>query len=86
MRNLFLGLYSFIFLFCNSAAPTPFDLYLQKNGSKVDILIKNGQVVDGSGASAYEAAILINADTIAFIGAIDTARIIAKKRLMPQEK
>ncbi|MBR2000772.1 MAG: amidohydrolase family protein, partial [Firmicutes bacterium] len=32
------------------------------------ILIKNGTVVDGSGASAYEADILIKGDTIAAIG------------------
>ena len=32
------------------------------------ILIKNGTVVDGSGAPAYEADILIKGDTIAAIG------------------
>lgn len=33
-----------------------------------DVLIKNGQLVDGTGAAAYMGSIGINADTIAFVG------------------
>lgn len=38
-----------------------------------DVLIKNGQIVDGSGSSSYTADIGINADTIAAIGNLSKA-------------
>ncbi|MCO5726076.1 N-acyl-D-amino-acid deacylase family protein [Robiginitalea marina] len=39
-----------------------------------DILIKNGQIVDGSGGKAFTASMGINADTIAAIGDLSGAR------------
>jgi len=39
-----------------------------------DVLIKNGRIVDGSGAPGYIGAIGINADTIAAIGELPNAR------------
>jgi N-acyl-D-amino-acid deacylase len=39
-----------------------------------DVLIKNGRIVDGSGAPGYLGAIGINADTIAAIGELPNAR------------
>jgi dihydroorotase/N-acyl-D-amino-acid deacylase len=39
-----------------------------------DILIKNGQIVDGSGGEPFSASIGINADTIAAIGDLSGAR------------
>ncbi len=39
-----------------------------------DILIKNGQIVDGSGQPSYVGDIAINADTIAAIGNIENAK------------
>jgi N-acyl-D-amino-acid deacylase len=38
-----------------------------------DILIKNGQIIDGSGQPSYTGDIAINADTIAAIGKIENA-------------
>lgn len=55
--------------------PTPFEQLLTKIDTPFDILIKNGKIIDGSGSVAYEADLLINADTIAFIGEIDTSAI-----------
>jgi len=43
----------------------------QKN---YDIIIKNGQIVDGSGNKSYEGDIGINADTIAAIGDLKKAK------------
>ncbi len=40
-----------------------------------DLLIKNGQLIDGSGGDAYKADILIVADTIAFIGEVNAENI-----------
>lgn len=38
-----------------------------------DVLIKNGQVVDGSGETSYLGSIGINADTIAAVGNLEKA-------------
>ena len=38
-----------------------------------DVLIKNGQIVDGSGNTSYRGDIGINADTIAAIGTLENA-------------
>jgi hypothetical protein len=42
-----------------------------------DIIIKNGQIIDGSGNQSYKGDIGINADTIAVIGNLKNAK--AKK-------
>jgi len=39
-----------------------------------DIIIRNGQIVDGSGNKSFKSDIAINADTIAFIGNLNKAR------------
>ncbi|QCW99364.1 D-aminoacylase [Aggregatimonas sangjinii] len=39
-----------------------------------DVLIKNGEILDGSGEKAYQGDIGINADTIAAIGKLDDAK------------
>ena len=46
-----------------------------------DILITNGQIVDGSGSSAYLADILINGDSISYIGKVDLSRIAAERTI-----
>ncbi len=61
------------------AKPTPFEQLLKSSGSQFDILIKNGSIIDGSGSTAYEASVLVNADTIAFIGKVDTNVLVVKK-------
>lgn len=60
---------------------TAFEQFLKKSGTQFDILIKNGKILDGSGSAAYEASILINADTVAFIGKIDTNILVTKKTI-----
>lgn len=79
MRHFYLSIWYLLLLACNSSPSTPFDFYPQKNGQKVDVLIKNGQIIDGSGTKAYKADLIINADTIAYIGKVDTTKFIAKK-------
>jgi len=81
VKNLLLCFSFFSFVTCQYKAPTPFDLYLQTTDNKVDILIKDGQIIDGSGNPAYEASMLIKADTIAFIGEVDTSKIQIKKTI-----
>lgn len=43
----------------------------QKTGQHFDILIRNAQIIDGSGSQAYLGSCGINADTIAWIGSND---------------
>lgn len=51
--------------------------YYQDN--HFDLFIKNGQVIDGTGAEAYQADVLMNDNTIAFIGIVDTSLVRADK-------
>lgn len=78
------------FLSCNNESippTTPLTTFLsQTNNQHFDILIKNGQIIDGSGSNTYEADLLINADTIAFIGQVDTTKIIVKKTIDATDK
>lgn len=53
-----------------AAAQNPYDMH-----------IKGGLVIDGTGEKAYEADILIKADSIAFIGKIDADTIHAEKTI-----
>lgn len=39
-----------------------------------DVLIKNGQIVDGTGNKSYQGDLAINADTIAAIGNLQDAK------------
>lgn len=48
-------------------------LSCQKQTTTYDILIKNGQILDGSGKNPYVGDVAINADTIAAIGHLENA-------------
>jgi N-acyl-D-amino-acid deacylase len=41
---------------------------------KFDIVIRNGRIIDGSGQPAFASSIIIQADTIAYIGQLDSTR------------
>jgi N-acyl-D-amino-acid deacylase len=41
---------------------------------KFDVVIRNGRVIDGSGSPGYLASIIIQADTVAYIGQLDSTR------------
>jgi len=61
---------------------TPLTTFIaQTNNQQFDILIKNGQIIDGAGENIYKADLLIKDDTIAFIGQVDTTKIIVKKTI-----
>ncbi|WP_268035385.1 N-acyl-D-amino-acid deacylase family protein [Algoriphagus sp. PAP.12] len=59
----FYSLFAGILLFAACSSPT-----------KYDVLIKNGQIMDGSGQTSYIGDVGINADTIAAIGKLDGAQ------------
>ncbi|WP_020533826.1 N-acyl-D-amino-acid deacylase family protein [Flexithrix dorotheae] len=58
--------------------PTPFEILISQQ-TDFDVLIHRGQVVDGSGATAFAADILLKGDSIAFVGQVDTAKITFSK-------
>ena len=64
--NTPLNLLPFIVLFCCIAGCS--------NHETFDIIIKNGQIADGSGEPIFTGDIGINADTIAAIGQLDNAK------------
>jgi len=61
----------FLLLSCATKNPLPENL---RTVDKFDIIIRNGLVVDGSGNPGYAASIIVQADTIAYIGELDSAR------------
>ena len=81
MKNLTLFVFLFTLISCKKQAPTPFEQYLLQTTNQFDILIKNGQIIDGSGSSTFETDLLINADTIAFIGQVDSSKINIKNTI-----
>ncbi|MEP5613586.1 MAG: N-acyl-D-amino acid deacylase, partial [Cyclobacteriaceae bacterium] len=48
------------------------------HNTNFDILIANGKIVDGSGGQPYLADVLVRADTIAYMGKVDTTQITYK--------
>lgn len=77
---LLLGLSIFI------AACTPkitdFQQFLSVQQSNTfDLLIKNGQIIDGSGRPAFSADILVRGDSIVFIGEVDASSLTVEKTL-----
>lgn len=66
-----------ILLFCWSCSqPTHFDQLIDEN-DHFDIAIMNGQIVDGTGAVARQADLLIRDGRVVFVGEVDKDRIKA---------
>ncbi|MEL6676325.1 MAG: amidohydrolase family protein [Bacteroidota bacterium] len=76
-------MYRFLFVLCClctwACSHTP-PLPLSPEGT-FDTWISGGMVVDGSGQKAYAADLLIQADTIAFVGKVDSSRSRALQRI-----
>lgn len=73
---------------CSERYTTKFEQFLaqQHPEQKFSLLITKGQVINGTGAIAYQADVLINDDTIAFIGRVDTSLIAVDKILDASQK
>lgn len=59
---------------------TAFDQLVSEN-KDFDVLISNGSIVDGSGNPPFSADVLIRADSIAFIGDVDSTQINAVRSI-----
>lgn len=83
MPKSYLLILTLLLISCKNepSTPTPFEQLLTQAGTQFDILIKNGKIIDGSGTAAFKADLLINADTIAFIGKVDTNIISLTKTI-----
>ena len=64
----------FCFLLCLLTA-------CQQSSKSFDILIQNGEIIDGTGKAKFKADIGINADTIAFIGTAKDTEYTAKQTI-----
>ena len=71
-----------ITLFSCQSTPTPFEQFLSTQATnQYDLLIHHGTLVDGTVQPAYLADVLVNADTIAFVGTVDTS-LLEVERIM----
>ena len=59
-------------------SPTPFQELLETQGRQYDLLVRNGQVLDGLDSIPRLADVLIRNDTILFLGEVDTASIVVE--------
>jgi adenine deaminase len=69
-----------LFIVACSSNSSGFQQFLEKQPGKVfDLLIANGQVVDGTGKAAYLADVLVQGDSIVYIGEVDASRVQVRK-------
>ena len=59
-------------------SPTPFQELLETQGRQYDLLVRNGQVLDGLDSIPRLADVLIRNDSILFLGEVDTASIVVE--------
>ena len=86
MKNIIFNNQYFIKLYCVflcaigwscAQEPTPFDHFIANRSTSFDLLIKNGEMIDGTGVPPVQADVLVNGDTIVFVGKVDTTKITA---------
>ncbi len=61
--------------------PAAFDHFIANRTTSFDLLIKNGKVIDGKGTAPTQADVLVNGDTIVFVGKVDTTKITAAQTI-----
>ena len=62
--------------------PSPFEQFLSTQATpQYELLIHHGTLVDGTGRPGHLADVLVNDDTIAFVGTVDTT-LIAVARII----
>ncbi len=68
-----------LFFLAGCTSPTPFQELLQTRGSRYDMLVRGGRVLDGQASIPRLADVLIRNDSILFIGDVDTAAIAVEQ-------
>jgi N-acyl-D-aspartate/D-glutamate deacylase len=72
---------------CSTPQVDELQTFLDKNDiNTFDLLISHGKIIDGSGSPAYEADVLISADSIAYIGSVDTALVEVQRIIQADGK
>lgn len=66
---------AFLFSLASCQTSDPFQEFLLKEGAQYDLLLQGGMVLDGTGAAAYPADVLLRKDSIQFIGSVDPEQI-----------
>ncbi|MEZ5044954.1 MAG: amidohydrolase family protein [Saprospiraceae bacterium] len=76
----FLLLLLFTLLSCQSSDDPSFDRLLADN-KQFDILLRNGRIIDGTGASPFEGDVLVKNGEIVYVGLVDTTKITVAKTI-----
>ncbi len=87
MRILLFLLASLGLKACVQSPPSEFEIFVEQHPEQsFDLLIQGGEVIDGLGEEAYPADILVSADSIVFIGLVDTTLVSIRRIINAEEK
>ncbi|MEM6803448.1 MAG: N-acyl-D-amino acid deacylase, partial [Bacteroidota bacterium] len=78
MKTRYYLIWGFVLLISCKSGISDFEKFANAN-TRFDYHIKRARIMDGTGGSAYEADVLIRADTIAYIGEVDSTLIIVQE-------
>jgi len=85
MKQLIAFCFLLMITACGNQKKTEFDQLISEN-NRFDIAIVNGNVIDGSGAEAFKADLLIRDEVITFVGKIDLEKIVVSKTINAEGK
>lgn len=86
MRYCCLALLSILLISCKPPEVKRFEAFIKAEGTNFDKWIHNGMVIDGTGADAYLADILIRNEEIIYVGWVDSKSINVVNNIDARQK
>ncbi len=80
-RHLFFFLLFILLLAGACRQFSPFQSFISENGTNYSLLIRNGLILDGSGAPPRAGDVLVRGDTILYTGEVDTSLISVEQTI-----
>ena len=80
MRRTFSAL-AFVLGLAACQRSSPFTEWVTREGGECDVLIVDARVVDGTGAPAYEADVVVRDGLISFVGHVDVDQLAAVRTI-----
>ena len=86
MHRIILYVFCISLIGCTPPEVQEYDRFVAQEGTEVDLWIKNGQIIDGTGTPAFQADILIRGEEIRYIGWVNPDQIKAQKTIDASNK